>query len=174
MQEPTHIMAGVVLGRIFRWRHYRGVSIPLTIILALLLHGIFDKLGLITYHPATTDFTDPFWLGYQVLMALSALVLLYMFWGEYKVAIVFSLIPDIDWIVLHTADAFHKEVIFYKTPLMHDALNYLLDNVIPFSYLNALPDLRTSEWACVIEFAFFGLLVLVYRLLVSRRRNIHF
>ncbi|MBS1623805.1 MAG: hypothetical protein JST83_07290 [Bacteroidetes bacterium] len=174
MQAPTHIMAGVVLGRIFQWRHYRAVSVSLTIILALFLHGIFDKLGMVTYHPVATDFTDPFWLGYQVVMALTALVLIYMFWADYKLAIVFSLLPDIDWIVLHTANAFNKEVIFYKTPLMHDALNYVLDNIIPFSYLNTLPDLRTAPWACVLEFAIFGVLVLLYRALLSRRRNIHF
>lgn len=174
MQGPTHIMAGIILRRTFDWKYFKGIGIAITIISALLLHGIFDKLGRSTYHPVDMNFTDPFWLIYHVIMWLTSLVMLYMFWSEYKIGIVFSLLPDIDWIVLHTAGAFHKEIIFYKTPLIHDALNFFIDNVIPFSYLNSLPDLRIYPWACVFEILLFAAMVLIYRAQISRRRNIHF
>jgi hypothetical protein len=172
MQAPTHILAGVIIRRTFEWKYFKGLGIVLTIITALLMHGIFDKLGKLTYHPNTIDFTDPFWLIYQVAMFLISLVMIYIYWGEYKLGIIFSLLPDVDWIVLHVSDLFHRELIFYKTPLMHDALNYIIDNTLPF--LNSLPDYRAYPWACLIELLFFGLLFLIYKLMISRRRNIHF
>ena len=172
MQAPTHILAGIILKRTFDWKYFKWPGVALTILSSLLLHGIFDKLGKATYHPTAIDFTDFFWLIYYVAMALISFVMLYMYWGEYKLGIIFSLLPDIDWVVLHVSDAFGKELIFYKTPIMHDALNYLIDNTMPF--LNSLPDYRLSPWACIFEFMLFGLLVLIFRIQLTRRRNIHF
>ena len=174
MQAPTHILAGIILKRTFDWKYFRGVGVALTVFFALLMHGIFDKLGRSTYHPVGMDFTDPFWLIYNVLMVLTSLVMLYMFWREYWVGILFSLLPDIDWVILHTADAFGKQIIFYKTPLIHDVLFYFIDNVIPFSYLKDLPDFRIYPWACVFEGLLFGVLLVIYKVQVNRRRNIHF
>ncbi len=174
MYGPTHILAGMITRRTFVWRYFRGLAAFLTIVTALLLHGIFDKLGISTYHPAEAHFTDPFWLAYHVLVGLGTLVMLYMFWPDYKLGIIFSLIPDIDWLVIRTAHYFGQEVVFYKVPWMHNAINYFLDNVIPFSYLNMMPNQRDNPLACIWEILLFAILVLIYRAQVSYRRNIHF
>jgi hypothetical protein len=105
---------------------------------------------------------------------LLSLVMLYMYWGEYRLGIFFSLLPDLDWLVLGISHMFGRELIFYKEPLLHNCLNYFLDNVIPFSYLNLLPDLRSNPLACIWEILLFGLLALIFRLQLGRRRNIHF
>ena len=174
MQAPTHILAGMIIRRAYRWRYFRLLSAFLTIITALLFHGIFDKLGHSAYSPLHIDFTDPFWLVYHVFVWLVSLVMLYMFWGEYKLGIIFSLLPDIDWLVIDTAHFFGREVIFYKQPWIHNGINYFIDNVIPFSYLNLLPDNTTNPLACVWEILLFLLLVLVFKMQINRRRNIHF
>jgi hypothetical protein len=174
MQAPTHILAGMIIKRAYDWRSYRFFSALLTIVTALLLHGIFDKLGRVAYDPQQIDFTDPFWLIYHVFVWLVSLVMLYMFWAEYKLGIFFSLLPDLDYIIIHTADAFGKEVIFYKEPWIHNAINLIIDNVIPFSYLNLLPDQRSYPLASIWEIVFFAFLVLVFSLQLNRRRNIHF
>lgn len=174
MQAPTHILAGMIIRRAFGWKHFRFFSVLFTILAALLFHGIFDKIGRSAYDPLHADFTDPFWLVFHIFSWLLSLVMLYMFWGEYKLGIIFSLLPDLDWIILGTANAFGKEIIFYKEPWLHNCINYFIDNVIPFSYLNLLPDNRTNPFACIWEILLFALLVLIFRLQLSRRRNIHF
>ena len=174
MQGPTHILAGIILKRTFDWKYFKAIGIVLTILSALLMHGIFDKLARMTYQPAVPDFTDPIWLIYHVIMWLVSLVMIYMYWGEYKLGIIFSLLPEIDWVVLYISHAFGKELIFYKTPLIHDVLNYFIDNVIPFNYLNSIPDYCSCPLACIFDLLLFGLLVLIFRMQLSRRRNIHF
>ena len=174
MQGPTHIMAGIIIQRTFTWRYFRGLAVFFTIISALLIHGIFDKMAKACYHPMHTDFTDPIWLIYHIVMWLTSLVMLYMYWGEYKIGILISMLPEIDWIVLGTADAFGKQVIFYKQPWIHDTINYFIDNVIPFSYLNLLPDNSQNPLAVVYEILLFALLILIFKLQINRRRNIHF
>lgn len=174
MQASTHILTGMIIGRAFKWKHYRFFSVFFTILTALLFHGIFDKLGRVVYDPAYMDFTDPIWLVYHISVWLISLVMLYMYWGEYKLGIIFSLLPDLDWIVLGISNAFGKEIIFYKAPLLHNGINYFLDNVMPFSYLNLLPDHRTNPLACIWEILLFGLLVVIFRLQLGRHRNVHF
>jgi hypothetical protein len=174
MQAPTHILAGMIIRRAFNWKYFRFFSVLFTILLALLFSGIFDKLSRSVYGPPQADFTDPFWLIYHVAVWLLSLVMLYMYWGEYRLGIFFSLLPDLDWLVLGISHMFGRELIFYKEPLLHNCLNYFLDNVIPFSYLNLLPDLRSNPLACIWEILLFGLLALIFRLQLGRRRNIHF
>jgi hypothetical protein len=174
MQAPTHILAGMIIKRAFDWKHFRFFSILFTIFTALLVNGIFDKLGRVAYDPAHVDFTDPFWLLFHILVWLLSLVMLYMYWGEYKLGIIFSLLPDIDWLVIGTANFFGKEVVFYKQPWIHMGINYFIDNVMPFCYLSQLPDHSENPLACVWEILLFALLVLIFKLQMGRRRNIHF
>jgi hypothetical protein len=174
MQAPTHILAGMIIRRAFGWKHFRFFSVLFTILTALLFHGIFDKLARVAYDPPHADFADPVWLAYHIAVWLLSLVMLYLFWGEYKLGIIFSLLPDLDWIVINTANAFGKEIIFYKEPWLHNCINYFIDNVIPFSYLNLLPDNRNYAWACVWEVLLFAFLVLIFKLQLNHRRNIHF
>jgi len=174
MQAPTHILAGMIISRAFGWKRYRFFSVLFTVISALFFSGILDKLGKAVYGPLHADFTDPFWLIYHVLVLLISLVMLYMYWGEYKLGIIFCLLPGLDRVVLGMSNALGKELIFYKGPLIHDCINYFIDNTIPFSYLNLLPDNQTNPLACIWEILLFGLLMLIFKMQLSRRRNIHF
>lgn len=174
MHAPTLILAGMIIKRAFKWKSFRFFSVLFTIITALLLSGILTKLGKMVYDPPHLSIADPMWLIYHVTMWLISLVMLYMYWGEYKLGIIFSLLPDLDWIVLGISNMFGKELIFYKEPLIHNWLNYFIDNVVPFSYLNQLPDQRSNPLACIWEILLFGVLVLIFRMQLNRRRNIHF
>jgi hypothetical protein len=97
-----------------------------------------------------------------------------MYGREYALAIVFSLLPDLDWIILGISHFTHLDIPFYRQPWMHTALSYLLDNIVPFSYLNLLPDNRDLPLVCLWELLLFGVLALIFRLQLGRRRNIHF
>jgi hypothetical protein len=174
MQPPIHILSGMIIKRMFDWRSFRFFSVLFIIITALLFHGILDKIGKACYSPDTVDFTDPLWLVFHIISWLVSLVMLYMFWPEYWLGIVFSLLPYLDWIVIHTAGAFGQEVIFYNKPWIHIGINYVIDHTVPLCYLNLLPDQHLNPLACVWEVLAFGLLVLIFRAQLSRRRNIHF
>ena len=174
MHSPTLILAGMIINRAFNWKSFRFFSVLFTIITALLFSGMLTKLGKMVYDPPHLSFADPIWLIYHVVILLISLVMLYMYWGEYKLGIIFSLLPDLDWVVLGISNMFGKELIFYKEPLLHNALNYFMDNVVPFSYLNLLPDNRTNPLACIVEILLFAFLLLIFKMQLNSRRNIHF
>jgi hypothetical protein len=174
MQGPTHILAGVIINRLFRSRDYMVFSMLGMLVTGLFFHGLFDKLAQVTYHPANADFSDPFWVGYHTVVWLSSIAMLYIFWGEYKWGIIFSLLPDFDWIIVHGQHALGITLPVYNRPLMHDTLNLFFDNVPPFSFLNQLPDNRLNPLACVWEIALVAILILIIRMMINYRKNIHF
>jgi hypothetical protein len=174
MQAPAHILAGVIINRLFKWRNYKLMGLFLTLIFCLLAHGIFDKLSISVYHQPEPDFNDPFWLIYHLLMWLITIVLIYIFGRDYKWGIIFSLIPEIDWVIIGLQHLFHFTISFYQMPWIHFYLNYVIDQIPPFNYLDMLPDNRNNPWACIWELILIGALALIFRGMVKYRKNIHF
>lgn len=173
MQAPTHILAGVIINRLFKWRNYRFAGLLLTFTCCLLAHGIFDKLALSVYQPEA-DSSDPFWRLYHIFMWLVSLVLLYIFWSDYKWGIIFSLLPDFDWVIIGVQRLFNFDIRFYDMPWIHFTLNFVLNQIPPFNYMYLLPDNRNQPWACIWEFVLIGILALIFRVMVRYRKNIHF
>lgn len=170
MQAPTHLLTGVLINKLFQWKRYRAVAFVLMAVCCFLSHGLLDALDRFTYHPADAAITDPFWVGYHLLVALVSIVFLYLWWSEFKWGIIFALLPDFDWIIVHGQRLAGVEVPFYNTPHMHNALQ-LLFSFIPFDQLQ---DWRLQPVAALIEVALVGLLLLVIRGIFNQRRNIHF
>ena len=125
MQAPTHILAGVIINKLFKWKSYRGIAFVLMAVSCLLAHGLFDALAQFTYHPAEAAVTDPFWVAYHLVVALVSVVFLYLWWGDFKWGIIFSLLPDVDWLVIHGQHMAGVEIPFYNTPHLHNLLNAL-------------------------------------------------
>lgn len=94
-----------------------------------------------------------------------------MYWGEYKLGIIFAMLPDFDWIMIHGQHALHIDTPFYNTPHLHNALNFLY-GLIP-GWENLI-DLRYQPWAAIFEILLIAFLILIIRALDSRRRNVHF
>lgn len=174
MQAPTHILAGVVIGKLFEWRTYRGVSLFLTAVLAFLSHAVLDKLAKATYHRPDADFGDPVWVGFHLIVALVTVIFLYLWWTEYKWGIVFAVLPDMDWVIVHSQRALNVDILFYNTPHIHNALNWMMDHTIPFCYLNVLPDNRENPLAGFWEILLGIFLIFFIRVIETRRKNIHF
>jgi hypothetical protein len=174
MQGPVHLLTGIIIYRLLSWRNYAMAGLVLTCIICLFLHGLFDKLAIITYQPPHADFTDPFWLTYHIISWLASIAIIYVFWRDYKWGIIFSLLPEVDWIFIGAQDILHTSIPFYKRPWIHDALNYIFDNTVPFNYLNYLPDNRLNPWACIWELLIIACLALILRALLLYRKNIHF
>ena len=76
MQEPTHILAGVLIQKGFAWKRHPRLALALTAIGAFLSHGLLDKLANLTYHRADPDFHSPIWVGYHVAVLLATCLFL--------------------------------------------------------------------------------------------------
>lgn len=174
MQAPTHILAGVIIKKLFEWRRFKPVAFVIIAVLAFLSHGLLDALARITYHRPDADLGNPVWVGYHLVVLLTTIVFLYMWWGGYKWAIVFALLPDIDWVFIHVQELFRVTIPFYTTPHIHNLLHLIYDNVPPFSYISQLPDNRYNPLAAFGEVLLIIGMLFTIRALDNRRRNIHF
>ena len=173
MHAPTHILAGVIIYRLFKWRNYKPVGLFLTFLCCLFTRAFFDSLSLSVYQPGS-DFSDPLGLIYHIVLWLASIVLLYIFWRDYKWGIIFMLIPDIDWVVLGIQHLFNFDIPFYNMPWIHFTYTYLLYLIPPFNYMDMLPDNRSNPLAFLWELALIAVLALIFRAMVRYRKNIHF
>ncbi|MBK8657341.1 MAG: hypothetical protein IPN22_00265 [Bacteroidetes bacterium] len=174
MQAPTHILTGVLLQKLFDSKRHQTVAQIITALACYFSHGLLDKLAMATYHPPVADFSDVFWVLYHLAVLLITVLLLYVYGSEYKWAIALALLPDLDWVVVHSQHLFHFDIPFYNEPLLHNALHYIIDNTPGLQLLNNLPDYRELYSACIVEILLgLGILSAV-KALAQRRRNIHF
>ena len=80
MQEPTHILAGVIIQKTCEKIPSRRMALATTAVVAFLSHGFLDNLARITFHPADPDFHSVFWVSYHTLVLLTTIVFLIIWW----------------------------------------------------------------------------------------------
>jgi hypothetical protein len=159
MQGPTHLLAGVLIQKALRGVKPLLPQYFITAFLALISHGILDKLTRFTYHPPNALAGDWFWVAYHLLIALLFVFILVKYWRKYKLALIFSILPDFDWVVLHSSNFFSFQVPFWKDPVLHKSLFSILDFLPPFSSFNYLPDWSLEREAAMFEFTLLAILV---------------
>jgi hypothetical protein len=168
VQEPTHILAGVAIQKSLVGKRHKKMALAITAVGAFLSHGFLDKLSNITFHPADPDLHSVFWVSYHLAVLFGSIFFLYVWWRTYKLGILFSMLPDADWIFIHAQEIFHFQISFYRQPHLHHLLGWVWDKIPPFSFvtagLNQLPNWRHDAWACLSE------MLLVLILLVTIRR----
>ncbi len=169
MQEPTHILAGVIIQKCFDWKKHRPIALGLTAVTAFLSHGLLDKISNVTYHPPQADFHDPFWVGYHVTVALATILFLHIWWRQWKWGIVFAMLPDVDWVFIHGHAIFHLHFPWYQRPHLHDLLHWIFAQFPPLSFLDHLPNHRHNPWACLWEVLLVSVMLVVIRFLTKRK-----
>jgi hypothetical protein len=169
MQEPTHILTGVIIQRSLQWIKPRPLALTVTALTAFLSHGLLDRLADVTYHPAQANFKSPFWVGYHLCVLLASLCFLYLWWRPYKWGIFFAMLPDLDWVFIHSQEIFHFKIPFYTRPRMHDFLHIIFNQTPPFSHIR-VPNNRHHPWASLFEVALILAMLAVIRFLTQRRR----
>ncbi len=174
MQEPTHILAGVVIQKSLAGGRYKKTAMAVTAVAAFLSHGFLDKLSNVTFHPADPDFQSVFWVSFHLAVLFGSIFFLYVWWRTYKWGILFSMLPDADWIFIHAQEIFHFQISFYRQPHMHHLLGWVWDKIPPFSLvtngLNRLPNWRHNSWACLSEILLVLMLLVTIRLLTKAKR----
>jgi hypothetical protein len=163
VQEPTHILAGVIIQKCFDWRKLRAVGMALTAMLAFLSHGLLDKLANFTYHPAHADFHSAIWVSYHTTVLLVTILFLVLWWKPYWWGILFAMLPDIDWVFIHGQEILHIKIPFYREPHLHNLLHWLYARVPALSFLDHLPNNRENPWAILCEVVLVAVLLLIIR-----------
>jgi hypothetical protein len=164
MQEPTHILAGVIIQKCCAWKKLRAFGLVLTAIVAFLSHGFLDKVANLTYHPAHADFHSVIWVSYHAAVLVATIVFLCTWWRRYWVGILFAMLPDLDWIFIHGQEILHISIPFYREPHLHHALRWIYAQVPALSFLDHLPKWRENPWAIVAEVLLVAVLVLIIRM----------
>ncbi len=178
MQEPTHILTGVIIQKSFEGSRHPKLAMGLTAVVAFLSHGFLDKLANLTYHPPRPDFHSPVWIGYHSFIVVATVAFLMLWWKRFKWGIIFACLPDVDWIFYHGRELFnylfHTHSNFYPRPYIHSFVGYIWEHVPPFSFvtpfLDHLPSLRQNPWACVFEFILVAALLVVLKLITMGKR----
>jgi len=136
--------------------------------IAILSHGILDKLARFTYHPPMPLPEDEFWVSYHSIIVFLTVFIFYRMWRGYKIGLIFSIFPDFDWVVLHLSNLFSIQIPFYKEPLLHKFFFSFLDWLPPFSFLSSLPNWNSERLAVITEF---GVLAFICTLIMRKRKK---
>lgn len=173
MQEPTHILAGVIIQKCFTRMKYRKVALALTAVTAFLSHGFLDKLAQMTFHPAKPDFHSFVWVAYHTMVAIVTVLFLVIWWRRWKWGIFFAMLPDVDWIFIHGQEILHVRIPFYTQPHLHHLLGFIYEKIPPFSwvtpYLDRLPNYRHNPLAALWEVLLVFVMLAMLRLLKPAR-----
>lgn len=117
MQLPTHLVAAVAIDKLIQKSAVPGPARPLLVAVSCFLsHGVLDKIAKATYHPPD-PLDDRFWKDYhhKVLPNLTWLVL-----GNYAprhfLAMFFSAMPDLDWVVRGLSRRYGWQIPGYENP----------------------------------------------------------
>lgn len=149
MQAPTHILTGVAIQKAFDRVKNRPLALFFIAVLAFLSHGILDKCNILFYHMPKADWQSVVWVGYHFGFLLPAtLFFFYKFWRKYKWGIMFSILPDFDWVFKYGQEILGIKP-FYNDTYLHNFLHSILDT--PLGFLDALPDLRYNPYAALFE-----------------------
>lgn len=159
MQAPTHLATGILIQKGLSEVRPPSLRYLLIVILALLSHGILDRLARFTYHPPTPLIYDWFWVSYHSIIALLTIYIFFRFWRGYKLGLIFSVLPDLDWIVLHSSDLVAVQVPFWREPILHGFLFSFLDLVCPFTFLDTLPNWNLERKGIILELVLLAVLV---------------
>jgi len=164
MQGPTHFAAGILVQKAMRKVRPDPLRYSLVAFLAFLSHGLLDKLARCTYHPGKPLVQDWFWNSYHILIAVLTLLILVTYWRRYKLGLIFSVLPDLDWAVIHCCNFFSIQIPFWKEPILHKFVFNLLYLLFPpLKFLDSLPNWGLVRKAAIIECGLFAVLfVFIY------------
>lgn len=169
MQGPTHLVTGILIQRCLKNvrplpLHYVSVAG-----LALLSHGVLDRLAKATYHPPTPLIGDWFWILSHVIVFLLTVFIVIKFWRDCKFAMACSVLPDFDWVV-RSIGKWVFSGYGDQTPI-HTLILRLIDFVIPHRVWDLLPNWNLARKGLLVEIVFFMIILVFIYVLQKRARE---
>jgi hypothetical protein len=160
MQAPTHLATGILIEKATRGVKSPTVRRSLVVFLAVTSHGFLDRLARFTYHPPDPLFGDWFWTCYHLAVSIISIFIPIKCYRKYKLGLISSIIPDLDWLVLHSSKLLSLQVPVWKKPCLHEILFDFIDLLLPSDILCSLPDWNTERKSIVVELAFLAALAI--------------
>ena len=173
MQAPTHLVTGALIQKAIEKKKVQPFPLRYVLVasLAVISHGILDRLARFTYHPPIPLIGDWFWISYHSIVAFLTVFIFVKYWKRYKLGLIFSILPDFDWVVVYSSSLFSFQIPFWKEPILHKFLFKFLDFLPPFSFLDTLPDWTLERKAVILEIALFTALFIILRARGKRESN---
>jgi len=159
VQGPTHLVTGVLIQKALSKVRPLPFQYFLIAFLAIMSHGILDRLTRFTYHPQHALTGDWFWVSYHLIIAFLFIFIFVKCWGTYKLGLIFSVLPDFDWVMLHSSNFFLFQIPLWREPVLHKFFFSFFDFLPPFSFLNSLPDWSLERGAAIFEFTLLAILI---------------
>lgn len=158
MQNPTHLLTGILIDRIARRYVSRGTTAAI-IAAGVGSHGILDRLARVTYHPPEPRTSDHFWVTYHTFLWGLSCALLAVYWREHHRGMIAASLPDADWLLREIARGLGFPWEATHEPALHRVTYMLVDRLLP-PYLAAhLPRLTYQRSGAAVELALIGALL---------------
>ncbi|MCX7778770.1 MAG: hypothetical protein N2259_00795, partial [Patescibacteria group bacterium] len=120
MQGVTHLITGIFLQETTNKLRPAFLRYFLIALLAIISHGLLDKLGILTYHPPMPLIYDWFWLVYHFLLVWPiTLYILIKYVRHYWFVFLFSVLPDFDWLISSLVKFFSLSFPFGQEAILH-------------------------------------------------------
>lgn len=168
MQAPTHLLTGMLIQKAFKKVKIPVLRYFIIALLAFLSHGILDFLARFTYHPPE-PIVNEFWISYHFIMFCISVYILLKYWKKYKFGLVFSILPDLDWVILYSGKILSMQIPFWTEPILHKISFGSLGSLQQLNFLNSLPDWRLDEKAAILEMV--PVLILISYFYITEKRG---
>jgi hypothetical protein len=153
MQTPTHILIGALIQRAVEKRVPRQLVPWASTPLALLSHGLLDKLARFTYHPPEAQWRDPFWCAFHAAVLAGSAALLRRYAQRYRWGVRFAVAQDLEWAAAHLARAIRPGTDLFGAASPHRVVSEALDRVPGVRALERWPRWTHRREAALVEVA---------------------
>ncbi|MFX1233550.1 MAG: hypothetical protein ACFFBY_03235 [Promethearchaeota archaeon] len=166
METITHCFAGIICQIICFHYFLFPLNIILTIILAVASHIVIDIFARSTYHLSEPQWKDKFWITWQIIIRISAVIVIIFFFFPFWLGMLFAKIPDIvDWRILRAI----QRRIYKKTSSSNKdfiLIFHPFKDWVSNKFFFWLPNLNQKKYGLIIELMFLIVLyILIYFLL---------
>jgi len=157
MQTPTHILIGALIQQTVEKRVPRRLAPWAGAPLALLSHGMLDKLARFTYHPPQAQWRDPFWPAFHAAVLVGSIVLFRRYGRRYRWGVGLAVAQDLEWVLAHGARAIRPGTDLFGESSPHRVVSNTLDRVPAVRALERLPRWTHKKEAALVELALVAL-----------------
>lgn len=157
MQTPTHILIGALIQQAVERRVPRRLVPWTSVPLALLSHGLVDKLARFTYHPSQARWRDPFWVAFHATVLAGSVILFRRYGRRYGWGVGGAVVQDLEWVAAHGARALRPGTDLFGAASPHRVVSRALDRVPGVRALERLPRWTERREAALVEVAIVGL-----------------
>jgi hypothetical protein len=94
---------------------------------------------------------NEFWFTYHLIILFLTVYLFLKYWKKYKLGLVFSILPDFDWLALYSSKILSVKIPLVSELILHKASFGFLGSLPQLGFLQFLPNWMLDKKAAVVE-----------------------